>query len=716
MFKKRTPFIEQMQQTECGLSCIAMVSGYYNGHYSLNELREFSEAGREGLNLLSLRNLARDIGFDARVLKTDSCAEEELKHFKLPAILFFDANHYVVLEKVHKNYFQIIDPGYGRKKLNYKEFESKFQNIIIELRPNEEFTPKKKPPVWKDYLKHLKEKPSLITGILVTALILQLSMLLIPILIQYLIDHILLEGNRNVLFWFMTGIVSLMIIQGGFQYFRGQLLIKLNVLLDQRLMGKFFSHILRLPLKYFQTRSFGDILFRASSLRVIRDMMSTQLVMGVLNIGSVIFIFIYMMVKSPILATTVVGLALLSVIFTILNSAKLKEKNTEEVSMNSQMQGYQTEILYGISSVKVSGLEKEVYSKWEGHLDNIIRTYRKKEGFLNYINSINGVMQTVFPLIILWVGAFQVFNGSITIGGLVAFHSLCGQFFSSSNTLIHTYNSINITTSYLMRVSDVLKSKIEPNGDVNIKLKGGVRLEDVSFSYEKQGPAILKNINLDINPGDKVAIIGGSGAGKSTLASLILGLYQPLSGNVYFDDINMKNLDLSNLRKQIGVVPQNVSLFNQTIKDNITLGNNQVSQEDLLRAIQMANIGEDISRMAMGINTMVSEMGMNLSGGQRQRVALARSLLNKPTIMLLDEATSSLDHNNENKIDQYLEDLNCTRIIITHNLASITDADLIIEVKDGIIINEGNHESMIIKSDFYQSFHQNNTKYPVPNA
>ncbi|WP_017798564.1 peptidase domain-containing ABC transporter [Oceanobacillus kimchii] len=710
MFKKRTPFIEQMQQTECGLCCLAMVSGYYNGNYTLNELREFNEAGRDGLNLLNLRNLGRDLGFDTKVLKTNTCNQSELNHIQLPAIVFFDNNHFVVLEKVKKGMYHIIDPGFGRKKLEYSEFKSKYKNIIMELKPNSSFKERKKTAVWMDYLKQLKEKPYLVMWILLAALVLQLSMLIVPILIQYLIDNILIQGDQNLLFWFMTGIISLLVIQGGFQYLRGHLVIKLNTFLDKSLMSKFFSHILKLPFKYFQTRSFGDILYRASSLRIIRDMMSSQLVLGTLNIGSIIFILIYMTIKSPILAVAVFGLAMISVIFTIMHSLKLKEKNAEEISMNAQLQGYQTEILYGISSVKVSGIEKEVYSNWDEFLNKQIRAYRLKEIFLNYITSVTSMMQTVFPLIILWLGSYQVFSGALTIGELVAFHSLCGTFFSSSNSLIQTYNSINVTTGYLIRVNDVLKSKKEQEGDRQIQLNGGVELQNVSFKYEQHGEDILRNINLKINPGDKIAIIGKSGAGKSTLASIILGLYQPSEGDVYFDNIHLNQLKLNELRKQIGVVPQNVSLFNQTIKENITFGNQNVTDEGLINSIKMANIEEDISNMPMGVNTMVSEMGMNLSGGQRQRVALARALVNKPSIMLLDEATSSLDHHNEKKIDDYLKGLNCTRVIITHNFSSIVDANNIIEVKDGKIINQGNHEEMLLLSDFYNSFHSRSKK------
>lgn len=446
-------------------------------------------------------------------------------------------------------------------------------------------------------------------------------------------------------------------------------------------------------------------MYRASSLRIIRDMVSSQLVLGILNIGSIIFILIYMLAKSPVLAIAVFLLGTISIIFTLLHSIKLKEKNAEEISMNAQLQGYQTEMLYGISSVKISGIESEIYNNWDRMLENQIKSYRIKENFLNYITSTTSMMQMVFPLVILWLGAYQVFNGVLTIGELVAFYSLCGTFFSSSNSLIQTYNAINMTTGYLIRVNDVLKSEEETTGEKTLKLKGHVELQDVSFKYGQHSEKVLENINLKISQGDKVAIIGKSGAGKSTLASIILGLYRADEGDVYFDGVHMNKWKISDLRRQIGVVPQNVSLFNQTIKENITFGNRKVSDEDLILALRMANIEEDINNMPMGINTMVSEMGMNLSGGQRQRVALAKALVNKPSIMLLDEATSSLDHHNEKEIDHYLKILNCTRVIITHNFSSIKDADKIIEVKDGRIINQGNHDEMLLLSDFYTSFH-----------
>lgn len=697
--------MEQMLQTECGVCCISMVAGRYSVHKTLRELRNMAGIGRDGITMYTMRNMAVRLGFEAKVFRAEL---HQLVKLQLPVIVHWEENHYVVVDKISKNGVKIIDPAVGKRTISHEQFQKSYNSIVLEMIPTEQVVPQKKVSAWGKFLKYLMEIPKKVAIVIVMAIIYQLGTLGMPILVQYLIDNIITANKFQLLSIFMLSVIMLTIVQGFVQYFRGKFIIVLNNMLDKRMMQHFFSHILRLPYQFFQLRSFGDLLFRASSLRVIREMLSSRLVLGLLDFSAITFIMIYMLNKSVTLTLLVVGLSLLNVLVLIFTKRRLKEVNQDEILKTSQLQSYQTEFLYGIFGIKTAGIEKETYSRWSSFLDQLICAYKNKEGFMNLIASISGTLQMMSPLLVLWIGAMLVFNNQLSLGELIAFYSLSNNFFSMSGSIVQTVNAVFITGAYLERVQDVLDEPLEHSDDdkeIIMNFKGNILLENVSFRYSEHSELVVKDINLNIASGQKIAIVGKSGAGKSTLAKLILGLYMPSEGAISFDGKDIRDLNLSALRKQIGVVPQDASLFNRSIKDNISLYNEDVSLEEIQNVTKMAEIYEDIIRMPMGFNTMVSELGMNISGGQRQRIALARALLNKPSVILLDEATSSLDHQNEKRIDSFLRELKCTRIVIAHKLTTIMDSDLIIVMEDGGIVARGMHHELLEKSEFYGEFY-----------
>ncbi|MEI2398667.1 MULTISPECIES: peptidase domain-containing ABC transporter [Paenibacillus] len=701
----KTPFVEQMLQTECGVCCISMVAGKYKVHKTLRELRNMAGIGRDGVTMYTMRSMATRLGFEAKVFRAEL---HQLVGLQLPVIVHWEENHYVVVDKIGKNSVKIIDPAVGRCTMSFEQFQKSYNSVVLEMIPTEQVVPQKKASVWGKFLNYLMEIPKNVALVLVMAIIYQLGTLGMPILVQYLIDNIITANKVQLLSVFMLSVILLTIVQGSVQFFRGKFIIVLNNMLDKRMMQHFFSHILQLPYQFFQLRSFGDLLFRSSSLRVIREMLSSRLVLGLLDISAITFITIYMLNKSLILTLTVIGLSLLNLLVLILTKRRLKEVNQNEIQKTSQLQSYQTEFLYGIFGIKTAGIEKETYSRWSSFLDQLIHAYRNKEGFMNLIASISGTLQMISPLLVLWIGATQVFNKQLSLGELIAFYSLSNNFFGMSSSIVQTINAFLLTGAYLERVQDVLDEPLEHTDDdkeIIEDFQGNILLQNVSFRYSEHSELVVKDINLDISSGQKIAIVGQSGAGKSTLAKLILGLYMPSEGSILFDRKDIRELNLSALRKQIGVVPQDASLFNRSIKDNIAVYNENVSMENIEDVTKMSEIYEDIVRMPMGFNTMISELGMNISGGQRQRIALARALLNKPSLMLLDEATSSLDHQNEKRIDLFLRKLQCTRIVIAHKLTTIMDSDLIIVMEDGGIVARGTHQELLKTSEFYKEFY-----------
>ncbi len=704
--RRRVPFIEQMQQTECGLCCMAMVSAYYKSHVSLYELRERLGSGRDGTTLLHLKNLGEQLGFTAKCYRL---APEDLNKVYLPAILFWDEKHYVVLEKITKKHFVIVDPSIGRRRLTLEAFQKSYSGYVLTLIPTEKVTPKKDKGVWGDFFKHLWKMPRLFVTIVVFSLLIQLFTLGMPLLIQFVIDEIITPKEHSLLNVFLLGIIFLIFFHTTFSFIRGRILITLQNRLDYQLMTQFFQHLLRLPYQFFQLRSFGDLLFRANSLRAIRDIISNQLIKGILDLGLLYVILMYMLSNSLVMTAWTLLIASLNVILLVVSRPRINEVNQEEITKHAVVQGTQTEILYGIFGVKTAGVEQMMYQRWLGQFKDLIKAYRKKEIFLNYINTFAGALAIVAPLMILWIGANQVVTGKISLGGLIAFYSISGQFFSLSNSIVHTASAFILTESYLRRIQDVLDAPPEVTSENAIRLdslKGGIELQNVSFSYTKYSPPVIKNISLKIEPGQKVALVGKSGSGKSTLARIILGLYQPDEGRILYDGHDLVDIDKSTLRKQMGVVPQDVTLLNRTILENITLHNPEASMEEVIQAAKVAQIHDEIMAMPMKYHTMISEMGMNVSGGQRQRIALAQALLHKPSVLVLDEATSSLDHVNEEEIDAMLQQMKCTRIVIAHRLTTVMNADLILVLDDGEIIEQGTHEELLKSSEYYRSFYK----------
>jgi ABC-type bacteriocin/lantibiotic exporter with double-glycine peptidase domain len=333
---------------------------------------------------------------------------------------------------------------------------------------------------------------------------------------------------------------------------------------------------------------------------------------------------------------------------------------------------------------------------------------RKRSYFQNIHDTVTSLIKVIVPLLILMVGVNQFINKRLSLGEVIAFYSMSNIFFGTTVSIFQAWNNFLLAAQYLERVQDITNTEPEkvPEKPIKLDITGEIRMENVSFSYTQHSQEVLQNINLDIKSGQKIAIVGPSGSGKSTLSKILIGLYMPTKGKVFYDDINLDMLDKPYLRKQMGVVPQDISLLNKTIFDNIKMNKENIDFEDIKRATQIANIYEEIESMPMKYYTLISDMGANLSGGQRQRIALARAIINNPKIILLDEATSSLDAINESKVSDYFKSNGCTRVVISHRLSTIIDSDMIYVMNDGKIIEQGNHDALIEKKGFYYTLYK----------
>ncbi|KNY28943.1 peptidase domain-containing ABC transporter [Pseudobacteroides cellulosolvens] len=700
---RRVPYIQQMRQTECGLCCVAMIMQYYKSYDGIHIIRESLEVGRDGLKISLLAKYMKSRGLETKVYRANA---EALPQLELPAIIFWHNDHFVVLEKIDDKSATIVDPAFGRRKLKYSDFCQNYSEIILTAKPTEEFIPvKEKRNLWINAFKNIKIKKMLYVKLALISAVIYVTQMIIPILIQHLTDNIGmtksgLEGN----YYYYA--VSIAILLGGFSFLRGMKIIELQIDIDKHLTKGTFKKMLSLPYKFFESRSNGDLLFRLNCLAVIRDLVSEQIIQGILQVGMMVCILGYMLSKSVIMTVVALIFLVINICFIIKMKPTLMEANQNEIVEDTRLQGVQVEAVYSAFGIKIAGMEDEILENWTRRYEKSLTAYKKKNMIKNINDTVLSVLQMLAPLVMLALGIFQYMDELITMGEVIAIYTLASNLFSTGISVFNIYNSFVLATSYLERITDIIDAKEErvPDKPIELRIAGNLQLSNVSFAYTNNSDNVLDNINLDIKRGQKIAVVGASASGKSTLVKIILGLYEPKYGEILFDGINIKNLDKGMLRRQIGVVPQDMSLFNKTIYDNICI-NKKVSNDTVRRVAQIAQIDEEIQQMPMKYQTLVSDMGMNLSGGQRQRIILARALLNKPELMILDEATSALDYINEKKVSRYFEQVGCTRIIIAHRLSTIIDSDCIVVMDKGKIVQTGTHEELLKQGGLYASLY-----------
>ncbi|WP_165873633.1 peptidase domain-containing ABC transporter [Baia soyae] len=698
--------IMQMNQTECGLCCCAMILRFYKSNESLFELREMVEVGRDGLNFNQLKEIFEGKGFDTRVFKGSL---EGIRSVPLPVIAFWNQGHFVVIEKVSDLYVHVVDPELGRRKLSMHEFKDSFSNYILVPTPTERFKAKKEKPknVWVDIIANLKDRKPLFGILLTLSLVSYLLALGAPILVQKVIDYTVIEQGNIDLSVFVIGVVFVTVLYCLTLLARGLKLITMNVFLSRRLMMGTFGHLLKLPYKFFDLRSPGDLLFRLSSVNGVRELISTQVVSGVIDAGALLIITFYLFSKSVFLSVITVALFACITLFMFLIRPSISEAINNEISEQSKSQSMQVEALFSIASVKMSGMEDEIFALWKQQYKQVLRQFKKRYVLQNIYDTVLGTVQTASPLIILLVGVYLFSQDVLSLGEVVAYHALSTSYFGLGRSLFGSYTQYVLATSYLERIADITYSPQEqsPTNPIDHKITGELELRNVSFSYTKHSNDVIKNVSVKIRSGEKIALVGPSGSGKTTLGKILVGLYSPNGGTVMYDGIPSERFMKKDLCSQMGIVPQDIQLFNKTILDNIRMNKREVSMEKIREVARAAQIEEDIQSLPMGYQTIVSEMGMNFSGGQRQRIAFARALLGDPKILILDEATSSLDNVNEAQISEYLSSIGCTRIVIAHRLSTIKDSDCIYVMNNGEIVEQGTHNELLSREGFYKELY-----------
>ena len=702
--RKRVPEFVQMSSTECGAACLAMILSYYGRRTGIAEVRERCGVGRDGLSALTLVKAARQYGLRVRAI---SLPRGDLRFVPLPAIVHWEFNHFVVLERWSPQRMEIIDPALGRRRLSAQEFDESFTGVVIELEPGAHFTRQGSVShlsLWT-YLRSVFHLPGFLVQLALASLLLQLLGLGVPALTKVFVDQIIPDDMRNLIPLIGIGILIIALAQLVTALLRSSVLIYLQAKVDIQMMLGFFEHLLALPYPFFQQRSSGDLLTRLASNITIRDLLTSQVISTLLDGGTVIVYLIILLTQSLPLALVALSIGVFQMGLLLATTRLVHDLTRRDLIAQGKSQGYMAEVLMGITTVKAAGAEDRVLQRWSNLFFEHLNASVPRDYLASVLSTLINTLNLLAPLLLLWFGTVQVLQGSMSIGAMLALNALAVSFLTPLTSLAGSGQKLQLVRAHFERIADVVEA--QPEQDIQSvaqppQLRGQIELKNVSFRYTPHTPAVLRNLSLRIEAGQKVALVGRTGSGKSTLGRLLLGLYSPSEGEIFYDGISLRSLDYRAVRRQCGVVLQESTLFNGSIRENIALNDPGMDLESVVQATQAAAIHEDILQMPMGYETIVAESGSALSGGQRQRLAIARALASSPVIMLFDEATSHLDTVTEQTVEDNLSHLACTRIIIAHRLSTIRDADLILVLDDGAIVEQGTHEELLQRDGHYR--------------
>ncbi|MGD7024757.1 peptidase domain-containing ABC transporter [Rossellomorea vietnamensis] len=711
--KRKVPFIEQIENVECGLACIAMILNYYQIKKSMTELRESFPASRDGFSFYHLSEISSYYGLSASAYKLE--AEQIEKNITLPSIIQWGHSHFVVLEGVRNGKFLIVDPNEGRASLPLSEFKDKYSGFILQLKLDgnlpEISTTKEKESGFVG--KYVKMNKMMLIKVILIALVIQAIMVMVPLSTKWVTDHALASSDVSELntFGFL-----LLLFAGGFlitSLLRGYLIAVLQKKLDSAILKDFMKKLYDLPYSFFENRSSGDLLHRANSSFFIRDIISSTMITIFIDLLLIVTYTTVMMSFSVHLSLIMFSLCLCLAGFLLINAKLIRDMNKKNINKRVKTQSILTENLYNIVDVKSMGLEKSRLNLWSEKYEEELTSSKQLNIFTSYIGTVTSLFQVAIPLVILWLGGYQYIKGNISLGTLIAFNSIAASYIAPVISISNNYTHLLSLSSYFSRMKDVLYSKSEQEGVSKYqdsKVQGDIRFKGVSFSYNPFSECTLKNLDIEIKQGEKVAIVGPSGSGKSSITKLLLGLYKIDNGLLTIGGKNIEDYNIHALRGSIGTVLQESKLFSGTIGENISMGR-EIDHNKLLDAAKKAGIIDEIFKSPMAFETMISESGNNFSGGQRQRLLIARALYQEPTMIIFDEATSNLDSFTENHISNTLRNLNITQIIIAHRLNTIKNADKIFYLRDGEVKEAGTHDQLMDSNgEYFQLYSDHNER------
>jgi ATP-binding cassette, subfamily B, bacterial len=700
---RAVPYVPQLEVADCAAACLAMTLAYHGRHVPLEELREATGTGRDGVGAPGIVAAAERYGLVARGVKADI---GDLGCLPRGSVLHWNFDHFVVFEKVTAKGVAVVDPALGRRVVRAAACGESYTGVAIILEPGAGFARggESRPSPYR-YLRPILGQRVLARRVVVLSALLQVLALAVPLFTAIVVNRIVPADDRHLLIVLAVAMAAVTGYYFIISAVRAHLLLHLRTHLDRQLTTGFVSHLAGLPYGFFLSRSAGDLMMRLQSNATVREILTTGSLSALLDGGMATMYLVLLLVISPPLGLLVLGLGAGQAAVTILARRSNQRLTTESLEAEARSESYAYQLVAGIEDLKAAGAEDRAVAHWSALFAREISVALARGRLNALVDSAMDALQLVSPLALLGVGAVLVLRGQLSLGTMLGLTLLGTGFLEPLAALVTTGLQLQLLGSYMARINDVLDTPTEQQGRTvrpSGRLTGHIEAEGLSFRYSSLRPLAVDDVSVQIRPGQFVAIVGRSGSGKSTLARLLLGLYEPEAGHVRYDGADLRDLEVRSVRRQLGIVTQESYVFGTSVRDNIALAAPAITPDEVARAARLACLDEDIQGMAMGYATVLVEGGASLSGGQRQRLVLARALARRPSVFLLDEATSALDTVTEAAVYRNLASLNSTVIVIAHRLSTITRADLIVVMDQGKLVEHGTHDELLALGGYYQ--------------
>ena len=710
--RARTPTVLQMETVECGAAVLGIILAYYGRIVPLAELRQACGVSRDGSTAANLVKAARLYGLTAKGVQQNLDTVQKLR---CPYIVFWNFNHFLVIEGFHKDRVYLNDPATGPRTVSFEEFDRAFTGVALIMEPGPDFAPGGRRPSMAHALRtRLGNSGSAIIYCLLVGLLLVVPGLAMPIFSQLFIDYILIQGQADWLRPLLVGMVLTALLRGLMLRLQLRQLRRLKVKLSTVLSSQFVCHLLHLPSAFYAQRYAGEISSRAALNNKVADTLSGRLAVTIIDVVMMLFYAALMMQYDVMLTTIGIGFAILN--FAILQGISRRRIDTHMRLLQEfgKLNGVAIAGLQNIETLKASALESTFFTRWSGHYAKAISAEQELDVTNQTLSALPSLLSALTVMLVLVVGGSRVIDGHLSIGMLVAFQSLMQSFMTPVATLVGLGRTLQELRGDLERLDDVLQNPTEsvatpkpPRRPITaipsdaFRLQGHLHVDNLTFGYSRVSPPMIANFSMSLQPGQWVALVGASGSGKSTVAKLIAGLYEPWEGDICFDGMSRRQIPRPVLNDSLAMVDQDILFFAGSVRENLTLWDATVTTPQLIQACKDADIHETIVALPGGYDGELLEGAANLSGGQRQRLEIARALVHHPAVLILDEATNALDAQTEQVVINHLRQRQCTVIIVAHRLSTIRDCDEIIVLDQGRVVERGAHQSLLAAGGAY---------------
>lgn len=702
----KTSTILQMEAVECGAASLAIILDHHGLIKPLEELRVACGVSRDGSKASNIVKAARGYGMVAKGFKTDPKA---LRGMAMPAIIHWNFNHFVVLEGFEKGMVYINDPARGPRVVSEEEFDESFTGIVLVFEAGPDFQKGgDKPGIVKSLSRRLSGSEMAAVYVILVGLALVIPGLVIPTFTKIFVDDILVKQMTDWLRPLLIAMVLTAILRGVLTWLQQYYLLRMETKLALSSSSQFFWHVFKLPIEFFSQRFGGDIASRVLINDRVARLLSGDLATNVLNLVMIVFYGALMFFYDVVLTLVGISISIINVAALHYVSRKRVDENQKLLQERGKMMGVAMGGLQMIESIKASGGESDFFARWSGYQAKMVNAQQHLGFYTQMLTTVPPFLTALNTAVILTVGSFRVMDGHMSMGMLLAFQTLMASFTGPIEKLTQLGTQLQDAEGDMNRLDDILHHDPDPQleaqaeearkksneSEMLVKLSGHLELRNITFGYSRQEPPLIADFNLTVHPGARVALVGGSGSGKSTIAKLVAGLYQPWSGDILLDGKPRNDIPRNVVNNSMGVVDQDIFLFEGIVRENLTLWDSTVPEANVVQAAKDACIHDEIAIKPNGYDGSVSESGANFSGGQRQRMEIAKALVHNPTMLILDEATSALDPITEKEIDENLRRRGCTCLIVAHRLSTIRDCDEIIVLDQGKVIQRGTHDQL----------------------